>query len=203
MTNLELRMSDNNNPVLRHLDKCNHRHLFRDASQVAKLQATVKSRMIECGYFLRATTEFDGIMCCSGIPTIDIPVLIYIPEVFYDVNQFRPNNWNPQVMPMYQVNIPTAEHLGISDGIANVNVNFNGNTQTNNQSSSAMMQTSFEPIKNNEDNMMISGGTQPLQMTLNFAANNGGMMSGGTEPNQMSGNMMMTSSIEPNNNFRI
>ena len=177
-------MSDLNNPVMKHLDKCKHKYLFRDINQVAKLQATVKSRLIECGYFLRVTTEFESCMCCSGLPTIDIPVLIYIPEVQYDINQFRPEIWTPQVMPMYEVNIPTAEQLGISNGVANSHNNWNPNYQ----GSTAMIQTSFEPIQNH-GNSMMTGGVQPIQGMTNNSVDpminqNGGMMSGGYEPKQ-------------------
>jgi hypothetical protein len=180
-------MSDRNNPVLRHLDKCKHKHLFKDVNQVAKLQATVKSRLIECGYFLRVTTEFESCMCCSGLPTIDIPVLIYIPEVQYDVNQFRPEVWSPQVMPIYQVNIPTAEQLGINNGVANSTENYNWNL--NNQGSSAMIQTSFQPIQN-QGNSMMTGGIEPFQ----------GMMNNSTEP-LISQDGMMSNGLEPKQNF--
>lgn len=190
-------MTDFNNPVLKYLDRCPHKNLFRDPSQVAKLQATVKSRLIECGYYLRAAVGYNDCICCSGSPTIDIPVLIYIPDIYQDLNRYRPQNWSPQVMPMYQVNIPTAEQLGINNGVLNVNVNINTNY---NQVSNERIQTSYEPIQTNqrENNNMI-GGLQPNQggmMSGGLEPMQGGMMSGGIEPMQGG---MMTNSSEPNN----
>jgi hypothetical protein len=162
------------------MDKCKHRKYFRDPNQAAKLQATTKSSLIECSYFLRATTEFNNCLCCSGLPTIDIPVIIYIPEIYGDINSIRPQNWNPQVMPTYQINVPNAEQLGINNGFSanydqnsgynsgmNVNpgVNLNMNIQVpqNNGQSTGMITSAYEPIQTNNTGIMMTNGTEPQQ----------------------------------------
>jgi len=149
---LEIQMSDVLNPTLRHLDKCPHKHLFRDPNQVSKLQATVKSQLVECKYFLRATTEFDSCVCCGGTPTIDIPVIIYVPEVNVNSMNFRPQNWSPQVMPMYTFTLPSAQQLGFQDvGMVNANVNM-GSNQNMNQNPNMNQNQNMNQNHNNNQN---------------------------------------------------
>ena len=188
MRTLELMMTDRNNPTLKHIEKCKHKKYFRDPMDAAKLQASTKSNLIECSYHITASTEFNGCLCCSGFPSIDIPVVIYIPDIYADVNVFRPQNWNPQVMPMYQINIPS-EQVGYSSNIGynnNMNMNYsNQNIGTSiyvpPQNNSEMITTSYEPIQVNnyqQNTGMITNSYQPIQV------NNGGMMTGAVEPNK-------------------
>ncbi len=151
---LNLAIEDLDNPVFRHLDKCKHKHLFTDPNTIAKLQATCKSNLLECEYYLQVTTGYDSMLCCSSSPTIEIPVIIYIPNFIFDFNRFKPDNWNPQFMPIYQINGPQP---------INNNNNFNNNPNQN------MMQGGINPIMQGGTNPMMQGGINP-------------MMQGGTNP---------------------
>ena len=71
------------------------------------LQASVKSSLIECKYHFRVSTEFDSILCCSGKPNIEIPIIMYIPDIRPNVQIYQPNNWNPTTMPLCEINLPT------------------------------------------------------------------------------------------------
>lgn len=114
---------DTNNPVLRHLDKCKHVHLFRDPSMVAKLQATTTSAFIECKYVIRISTTYESCTCCSSTPSIDIPVIIYVPDIAPNYNAFQPTNWNPVMMPSYEFKFDQSNNN--MNSIVNNNTNFN------------------------------------------------------------------------------
>lgn len=140
------------------MDKCKHKNLFSDANTIAKLQATCKSRLLECEYFLKATSDYDSMLCCSSAPTIDIPLVVYIPNFSFDYNRFRPANWNPQVMPVYQINGPQ-----IIDMNANTNANVNN-------------------FNNNQGNFVPMGGIQGGGSAPMMQGGSGPMMQGGYAP---------------------
>jgi len=169
---LDLNMTDNNNPTLRHLEKCEHRYMFKDLNQVAKLQCTTKSQLVECRYFLIATVDYDSCLCCSGKPTIEIPIIIYMPDLFNSISMLKPQDWNPVVMPTCQFDLPSAENLGLNAGysvnvkIENDNYNNNNNFNQNNfNSSPQMIVESYQPINNQEN-------TDITVVTTNYQSNN-------------------------------
>jgi hypothetical protein len=193
-------MTDHRNPTLSHLEKCKHRKYFRDPNHAAKLQASTKSMLIECSYHITASTEFNGCLCCSGYPSIDIPVVIYIPEIYADINSFRPQNWNPQVMPMYQINIP-AEQVGYS---SNMDMGYNNNMNANYNSQNIGMNSYVPPQQNNFNNYqqgtgMITTSYEPIQ--VNYTQQNTGMITTSYEPIQVNNGGMMTGGVEPNKNY--
>ena len=166
------------------MDKCKHKNLFSDPSTIAKLQATCKSTLLECEYFLRATTDYDSMLCCSSAPTIEIPVIIYIPNISFDFNKFRPDNWNPQILPSYQINGPqpiqNQNSPMMQGGIAPM-INSNGNAP--------MMQGGIAPMVNNnmnESSPMMQGGNAPMMQ-----GGNAPMMQGGNVPMMQAGNAPM------------
>jgi len=77
--------------------------MFYDPTIIGRLQATCKSKLIECEYFIRITCDYESCLCCSSPPTIDIPVVIYIPNIDFNYERYRPDNWNPEMMPNFQV----------------------------------------------------------------------------------------------------
>lgn len=77
--------------------------MFYDPSVIARLQATCMSKLIECEYFVRITCDYESCLCCSDPPTIDIPIVIYIPNIDFNYERYRPDNWNPEMMPAFQV----------------------------------------------------------------------------------------------------
>ena len=95
------------------------------------LQATVKSSLVECKYHFLVGTEFDSILCCSGKPTIDIPIIMYIPDIRPNVQLYQPNNWNPKAMPFCEIRLPTFDEIIINNN--NVGFNSAGNNNFNNQ----------------------------------------------------------------------
>ena len=146
---LNLPIEDIINPVEAHLDKCKHKHLFSDPFTIAKLQASCKSNLLECEYFLRATTDYDSMLCCSSPPTIEIPIIIYIPNISFDFNRFRPENWSPQVLPAFQINGPqTNQNQNQSNMQGGAAPNFDIN-QLNN-------------FNQNQSFPMMQGGTAPM-----------------------------------------
>jgi hypothetical protein len=94
-------MADQNNPSVMYIDKCKHKHLFKDPRQISKLQASTRSSLIQCSYFLRVNAEYDDCICCDDPPTIDIPVIIYTPDVTCFDESVRPSNWQPAMLPLY------------------------------------------------------------------------------------------------------
>ncbi len=147
---MNLPIEDRNNPVNRYLDRCKHKELFNDPSTIAKLQATCKSNLLECEYFLRATTDYDSMLCCSSPPTIEIPIIIYIPNFNFDYGRFRPDNWSPQVLPVFQINGPQ------TIPIQNQNIIQGGTAQMMNQ------QNNFNQ---NPNNPMMQGGNAPMMQS--------------------------------------
>jgi hypothetical protein len=119
---LELPISDLTNPVLANVARCDHKHLFKDIKQIAKLQATVMSQLVNCKYYLKVKTEYYG-FCVTETPGIDIPIMIYIPDVRVDLELLKPNEWDPTFMPHCSLDLPSAEQLGI----INVNQDIRNN----------------------------------------------------------------------------
>lgn len=112
-----MRIIDNNNPTLRHIEKCEHRKLFKNINDISKLQASCKSRILECDYYLKVATEYDTFLSCSGKPNIDIPIIIYIPNLNFSIEEHKPEEWGPEVMPVCNIDLPSAEELGIDVGL--------------------------------------------------------------------------------------
>jgi hypothetical protein len=111
---LEITLADIDNPTLRNIDKCDHKYLFKDTNMISKLQATTYSQLINCKYYLKVSVGFDGVYC-SETPQIQIPIIIYIPDVRYDVLSLKPNNWDPITLPGKTLDLPTAEQLGLNN----------------------------------------------------------------------------------------
>jgi len=57
---------------------------------ISKLQATVQSNFVECKYYFQVSTEYDSILCCNSRPTIDIPIILYIPDLRYNNQLYQP-----------------------------------------------------------------------------------------------------------------
>lgn len=112
---LELPVLDYNNPTLKFLDKCDHKFLLKNGELVSQLQASVKSDLIECSYELKIKTFYDATMFGINTPGVEIPIAIHIPDVRIDIDQFKPKDWNPNVLPVHSLTfvLPTAEELGI------------------------------------------------------------------------------------------
>jgi len=124
---ISLSIQDLDNPTIEYVKKCDHRNLFKDEKLVSCLQASSKSTMIECTYYLNVATEWASTLCCSGRPTIEIPILVYIPsEIRRDVNEFKPQNWNPVSMPSCTLN-NFEKGLNLT---TNVNANIGGINMT-------------------------------------------------------------------------
>ena len=141
---LELVLTDINNPTNRFIDKCEHKYLFRDMQQISKLQASTKSSLIECSYSLVVSTEYESCMCCSSAPRIDIPIIIYIPEIKYFDETVRPLNWNPEVMPIYQMNLNNGG-MGID-----INQNMNNTGMMNSGYGEIQKESDSNQLKRNE-----------------------------------------------------
>jgi len=109
----ELPIVDVENPSLQYINKCDHLELFRNYNLVSKLQASVKSTLIECQYILKLKTIFDGWLFGCKTPYLEIPLNITIPDIRVDINQYKPSEWNPSVYALTNVDFPTAEELGI------------------------------------------------------------------------------------------
>ena len=187
---IDLSIKDLNNPVLNNLQKCKHIHMFYDQNIIGRLQATCKSKLIECEYFIRITCDYESCLCCSSPPTIDIPIVIYIPNIDFNYERYKPDNWNPQMMPNFQVqdinyqmpnennmmpNMPNTNQYHQNNDIINTQIpnqyNQNNNITNNNQYNINMNQN--YPIENNNNNNQI-----PQQIIINQNQNNIPIMQG-------------------------
>jgi len=204
---LELILNDNFNPTLQHLDKCLHKHLFQDIKMISKLQATVQSPLIDCRYFFEVGTDWDSCICCSGRPTIDIPIIMYIPDLRINTQMYQPNNWNPQVMPQCEVvfsqnvvttvtvptisvNIPTilpnismnVGNVGMNVGTVGMQVNPNIGMQVN-------PNIVVRPQINENISMNVGMGGMGMSITENVSVrNNNNMNQGNVQMNMNVGN---------------
>jgi len=157
--------------------------LFSDPSTISKLQASCKSHLLECEYFLRATTSYDSCLCCSSPPTIEIPVIIYIPNFTFDFNRFRPENWSPQFLPIYQIN--GAQPMMQEGSVPMMDNNFNSNN-FNQNGYSPMIQGGSAPMMQGGSAPMMQGGSAPMMQGGSAPMMQGGtapMMQGGFAPN--------------------
>lgn len=116
------------------------------------LQATVKSSLIECKYHFSVSCDYDSVLCCSQRPFIDIPIIMYIPDIRPNVQLYQPNNWNPTTMPMLEINLPS-----YSEVIGNQNPNIN----ISNQGMNMTIQT--QAISSEQVGRLISNQSQGLQ----------------------------------------
>jgi len=187
---LELIISDLYNPCISHVNKCGHNFLFQDKNMISKLQATVKSNFVDCKYHFQVSTEYDSVLCCNSKPNIDIPIIIYIPDLRYNNQLYQPKNWNPQILEKKkEIDLPTFNDINQMN--VNVNVNYNNNNmninvqgqsfkndnnqgfQSNNQIAGGMANQGFQSnnqisnqnqgFQNDNQNMAISSQAQPYQ----------------------------------------
>lgn len=124
------------------------------------LQATVKSQKIECKFHFLVSTEFDSTLCCSSKPNIEIPIIMYIPDIRPNVQLYQPTNWNPTTMPLYEIKLPSQEEI-ISSHYSSKEFNSYG-----------MMTSQVQPIR-------IESGGLPNQ-TLAFQVNQQNMSQNNT-----------------------
>lgn len=104
-------------------EKCPHRLFFSDLGQLNKLQSSCKSNSIECRYYFVVSTSFDGVLCCSGFPCLNIPIIKYNQEFNMNLEQYRPDNWNPQIMPQADINNGTIMMQNSVNPVINGNIN--------------------------------------------------------------------------------
>lgn len=82
---------------------------------------------------------------------------MYIPDIRPNMQLYQPNNWNPQTMPLCQINLPTYSEInGEFSGGPNVNVNINLTGQTN-QNMGMTMQTNAVAIEGQMMTAQING----------------------------------------------
>jgi hypothetical protein len=62
---------------------------------------------------------------------IEIPIIMYIPDIRPNVQLFQPNNWNPTTMPMLEINLPSySEVVGNQNqNVSNQGMNMTVQTQ--------------------------------------------------------------------------
>ena len=99
-----LQIEDLNNPTLSYLSKCKHYYLFKDKSQIGKLQATCKGSLLSCNYYVKAFATYEG--CCSGTPTLRVPVILYIPDKLNNYAFIKPEGFNPQMLAPVTISNP-------------------------------------------------------------------------------------------------
>jgi hypothetical protein len=113
------------------VDRCAHHHLFKEKNLISMLQATVQSSLIECKYHFTVSCDYDSVLCCSQRPMIEIPIIMYIPDIRPNVQLYQPNNWNPTTMPMLEINLPSySEVVGNQNqNVSNQGMNMTVQTQ--------------------------------------------------------------------------
>ena len=151
-TTITLNLTDLNNPTKNYISKSRNLNYFDNQNDLSSLISSVKGNLISCEYNLNILVKWEGCRCCDAIPPLYFPIIIYPSEFRYNIDMYKPNNWNPQVMN-------TAGE----------------NSNKNNTNSGGMMSGGYDPVTSNSGGMM-SGGYDPQ------ANNKGGMMSGGYDP---------------------
>lgn len=152
---------------------------------IASLQATCKSNLLECEYFLRATTDYDAFSCCNSTPTIDIPLIIYIPNFTFDYTRFTPQNWNPEVLPSFEMNPSNQNQSAMIQG-GNSPMMQGGNIPMTQGGNMPMMQVGESPMMQGGNMPMMQGGNMPMMQGGDTPMMQGGdspMMQSGTQPN--------------------
>ena len=159
---------------------------------IANLQATCKSNLLECEYFLRATTDYDAFSCCNSTPTIDIPLIIYIPNFIFDYSRFTPQNWNPQVLPSFEMSATIQNQSPMIQGgnvpmmkEGNLQIMQGGNIPMMQGGNMPMMQGGNIPMMQGGDSLMMQGGNIPMMQEGDSPMMQGGnipMMQGGESP---------------------
>jgi len=202
---LELVLSDTSNPVRQHIDRCGHHYLFKEKSLISMLQATVKSSLIECKYHFHVTADYDSMLCCSGKPTIDIPIIMYIPDIRPNMQLYQPNNWNPQLMPISEVSLPSyTEVIGGQGGMTSQIPVIQGGMTSQIPSikiEQGGMTTQIQPIQNNQqfnnqqNNQQFN--SQQNNQQFNSQQNTQQVNSQQVQPT----NQSMTNQTQPMNNY--
>lgn len=126
------------------------------------LQASVQSQLIECKYHFQVSTEYNSVLCCSGRPFIEIPIIMYIPDIRPNIQLYQPNNWNPTTMPLLEINLPS--YAEVINNNQNLNVDFT--SQTGNMN----VQTQQTKVDQVGVNITMTNQTQA------FHLNQGGMV---------------------------
>ncbi len=98
---LELEISDIYNPTRKNKDKCKHLYSYNNESILEKLQSSVKSDMIKCRYFLKLSVVHNTYFSCTNSPTVEIPVVICMPNCEGSDNFSLFDNWNPKMVMNY------------------------------------------------------------------------------------------------------
>lgn len=108
------------NPTLKYLDRYKHKKLLKDANQISHMQVSVKSEFIECSYQLKIYVEYHNMLICGSKKlSVELPINISIPEIKTYLVDSIPEDWKPNIMPDNEINLPSAEELGIQHLIKN------------------------------------------------------------------------------------
>lgn len=103
---------------MNNIDKFEHKGILKSSNQAGRLQASLSSELIQCKYVLKVSTKYSGLLL-SNTPVVEIPIIIYIPHVKLDVKTHKPEEWDPVLMPVAGLDLPTAKQLGLFKGFSN------------------------------------------------------------------------------------
>lgn len=104
-----MQLQDIKNPCKSYKHKCEHPYLFKDINLIPLLQASVNSSLISCHYYFKAKSKFCSFFSITHTPVLDIPIIIYIPDIRSNIQIFQPHNWNPQIMSNIEITFITFE----------------------------------------------------------------------------------------------
>ena len=70
-----------------------------DAALAKMLQPSSNGNIVKTRYFLKISTEYDGMMCCAETPEAILPIRIDPPSKGLEGFDIEfPSNWNPKVL---------------------------------------------------------------------------------------------------------
>ena len=91
------------------------------------IQPSTSGNFVRCEYVLAVKTVLDGVTCCTADPEVRIPLTIFAAPLANFNQVVAPQNWSPQVMPVY--NCVFSEQYAYVSAKANNNM---GNGMGNN-----------------------------------------------------------------------
>jgi hypothetical protein len=96
-------VSDFDNFVNGYYKRINFDTMISEARQIANLQPTIKSSLIECRYYFKVTTDYDTFCCSYDPPTVYFPIIIYPSNIVTCGDIIKSINWNPITLSEFSI----------------------------------------------------------------------------------------------------
>ncbi|KRX08116.1 Immunoglobulin E-set [Pseudocohnilembus persalinus] len=138
------------------------------------IQPSTNGSLVQCNYYLRVSSDMEGVTCCAEDPNVRIPIQIVAPPPTNYGKVEQPANWNPQSLGNVNISFTSDAMYQPKQGDANVTINTStgfGMTSPPSMNMTVNTNTGYQPPQQqgfNQPPQQQQGFNQPPQQQQGF-----------------------------------